>query len=200
MDLIEKILEFAETQAKSVIVVLLGVIVAGGIGGGLLINSMKSNIEYKDKIINEKFSLLEERYRFRYLGLKKENIALSEQVKTLRDNLPEINESIRILNEITSKKLLNNDNSIKLLKTEIVKLEKLAHHVKESLKKSEDTASIARQIALAEPEPLPNKTYLSRKSIILKIILLIMLFIVFISLIYLVYRLYKKMKRRNEIN
>jgi hypothetical protein len=72
MGLIEKILDLYEGHAKTLTSILLGVLVAGMVGGGLWINSLKDSLAEQKTIHAERYRLIEERYRTALVELSSE--------------------------------------------------------------------------------------------------------------------------------
>ncbi|ETR65526.1 MAG: hypothetical protein OMM_06018 [Candidatus Magnetoglobus multicellularis str. Araruama] len=192
MSLIEKLLEFTEKQSKSVVVALFGIIVAGSIGGGLWIKSLLSTIEYKDSYISERLTLAEERYHSKYLGLKKENLILTEQITILRSHLPKVNESIILIDKYLTANNISNKDFIYI---EINKLKDMSIKIDESLSKSDEISKLSHEIAIAKPEPSgakpPNSIYLLLFGSV------VVIFISVFLIVYSFYRLYQR-RRSNE--
>ena len=60
---LSSLVSFAEKQPRTLLIVLLGVIAAGGIGGGLWINSLNSAIEQNKEMVAEKDKKLAQEIR-----------------------------------------------------------------------------------------------------------------------------------------
>jgi|GEM_PF-4759206 len=102
--LLDYILKLPKKNAPVVISILLGIIIAGTVGGGFWINSLQSTLAEREKLETEKLTIIEERYRtnFNAVALRVSNIENQIKdfqsranesildIKTVSENLAEI--------------------------------------------------------------------------------------------------------------
>ncbi len=69
MGFLDTLIKFSDAHARSVIVILIGIIVVGAIGGGLWIQSLKASLNEHEEIKDSRIELIEERYRLGYASM-----------------------------------------------------------------------------------------------------------------------------------
>lgn len=99
MSLIEKLLDFHEKHAKTLVVVLFGLLVTGATSGGLWISALKSNLEAQGSIEIGRRVLIDERYRTLFSVAANEHRQVLKTHKVLSDQLRTSAERIRSITE-----------------------------------------------------------------------------------------------------
>jgi hypothetical protein len=87
MGAFEKLVDSIDANPKSVAVALLGVIAAGGIGGGLYINALKMSVDQARSQISAQIQIVAERDAARSEMALRRTRLLEEQVRLLRSGL-----------------------------------------------------------------------------------------------------------------
>jgi hypothetical protein len=101
MELIPSILTFLPKNPKPVIVVLLGIIVAGTVAGGMWINSLKVAVEQRDQLLAERDKIAEkqeeilrDKFARELAVIRQKNIYLSEQVRVVKPAITGIQKTV----------------------------------------------------------------------------------------------------------
>jgi hypothetical protein len=148
--MINTIAEFTDKHARAVVVALLGIIAAGSVAGGLWIKNLQSNLEYKDKIIDERMNLIEERHRTRLATVSRRLTLLNNQVEILRKELPAIGVAIKDiqikLSTIQSNSEAINPIEMSSLNESVIALNKKANALSYALNLSDEMVRFVKEI------------------------------------------------------
>lgn len=87
MSLIEKLIGYADVHPRAVVVGMLGLIVAGAVGGGLWIKSLQSTLAERDRMLKERLELVELRHKHALRISKQGSAYLREELTTLKNGL-----------------------------------------------------------------------------------------------------------------
>jgi len=162
--LISDLVVFTETQSKTVAVALLGAIVVGGIGGVLWINNLKSALEQKDRIIQQKNELvlerrllLEEKYQNVMGALRQENVAVSRELEVVSRSTNAVSGhlmgTLELLRELLEASALDSKNTAELVDA-LRDLEQHSLSIEQALERAQVVSDLAQKIVEVRIKPL----------------------------------------------
>lgn len=94
MGALEKLIDYVDANPRPVAIALLGVIAAGGVGGGLYVNALKASIEQSKSLLTERVQIDAARYGVRSEMALRRTLLLEEQVRLLRSGFEAVRSSV----------------------------------------------------------------------------------------------------------
>ncbi|MEM8610424.1 MAG: hypothetical protein AAGF93_00285 [Cyanobacteria bacterium P01_H01_bin.105] len=122
MGLLEKLLELYEDQSKTLVIVLLGIVIAGSIGGGLWINSLQSSLNQQQALREGRIEYINERYRTLIVKASDEHKEVIKGYEIFKANiLASFEKTKRVANQLDSAvSSLNPPQNIATLQKELL--------------------------------------------------------------------------------
>jgi len=158
MSTVDKLTDYADEHPRTVIVALLAVIVVGTIGGGLYIESLRSNLSLRDQMIKERLELVELQHNNELTVTRQEKEYLAKEVDALKEGLVGLDETLRrTANALTdiSQNVKISPDQLEKIKLSLDGMDRQSKSIEHSLDKAKTISDLASKMLAATKPPSP---------------------------------------------
>lgn len=171
--MIKELVDFIDSQPKTVIVALFAVIVVGGVGGGVWIKTLISVAGTSD----QRISLIKTQYEKANATMTEENLMLTEQLDILKNRMTDLSSKLETLSEDLSKVSTSDSidaSTVQLLvkNANILILESVA--IEMAFKRADEMKVFAEKMRMAQlPDAAPPPSLLLPLIILVAVVVLV---------------------------
>ncbi len=195
--MIDKIFQFAESNAKTVIATLFGIIVVGSVGGGLWIHNLQSSLEEEGKLYQSTRELQKQQYE---TSNSTNFFKVTEAEAKVRDLAEEIERSERKL-KADAGNLAQLSESHKIPTKAAAELQRINQDLEDTADELDQALQVAKTTVVwagARPEPASGPTWLDTTKFVWSLLKPFILFILVLTIAVLVVWSIRKRLRKES--